>query len=99
MLGPMRVSVSLLMARVGLAGFGSPAEVLEGLPLLPLTAILGGSSSHDREGLNEDGFQGAWSSLGRDEAGRYVLLDASGPGLLQRMWFTDLSTAGRLLIF
>jgi len=42
-------------------------------------------SSHDRTGGNDDGFNGTYSFLYKDETG-YVLFDAYGPGCLYRIW-------------
>ena len=46
-----------------------------------------GFSSYDRTGLNNDGFQGTYSKL-REEDGDSVLAEMSGPGCIQRIWFT-----------
>jgi hypothetical protein len=46
-----------------------------------------GFSSYDRAGGNDDGFRGTYSRL-RAENGDSVLAEATGPGIIQRIWFT-----------
>ena len=70
------------------------AEELGDLGLLarlrdPGVKILG-FSSYDRTGGNNDGFNGTYSKL-RVEAGNSVLAEATGPGVIQRIWFTHTS--------
>jgi hypothetical protein len=73
---------------------GSPAE-LHDLGLLAGLRDPGvqpvGFSSYDRTGGNNDGFNGRYSRI-RAELGNSVLAEASGPGVVQRIWFTH--TAG-----
>jgi D-arabinan exo alpha-(1,3)/(1,5)-arabinofuranosidase (non-reducing end) len=75
------------------------------LPVLdPLTHVAQ-SSSHARDGTNSD----SGHDLGTDAQGRHVLLDATGPGAITRLWFTsspddsglsgDPSDIGRIQIF
>ena len=45
------------------------------------------SSSYDRTGGNDDGFDGTYSKL-RVEDGNSVLAELDGPGIIQRIWFT-----------
>ena len=47
-------------------------------------------SSYDRTGGNNDGFKGTYSKM-RVEDGNSVLAEASGPGIIQRIWFTHTS--------
>jgi len=58
-------------------------------------------SSHDRLGLNTDGFAGIWGHHGRDEQGRQVIFDEQGPGVVTRIWFTsvDISWLGNIQFF
>jgi hypothetical protein len=44
-------------------------------------------SSYDRTGGNNDGFEGTYSKI-RVENGNSVLAEMSGPGCIQRIWFT-----------
>lgn len=46
-----------------------------------------GFSSYDRTGGNNDGFNGTFSKL-REEDGNSVLAEMTGPGCIQRLWFT-----------
>ena len=83
-------------ARSTTSGFvpsGSP-EVLWNLGLLarlrdPAVQAVG-FSSYDRTGGNNDGFNGTYSKL-RVEKGDSVLAETSGPGIIQRIWFTHTS--------
>jgi len=68
------------------------------LPEVEDGAATFGESSHDRTGLNNDGFTGFWSRLYIDKR-LHVLYDAQGPGCLNRMWFTLLTPNSRLMIF
>lgn len=58
-------------------------------------------SSHDRLGLNNDGFIGMWGHYGRDEQGRQIIFDEQGPGIITRIWATSVNMAflGRLQFF
>lgn len=47
-------------------------------------------SSYDRTGGNNDGFNGTYSKL-RVENGDSVLAETTGPGVIQRIWFTHTS--------
>ncbi|HEV3122013.1 MAG TPA: DUF2961 domain-containing protein, partial [Isosphaeraceae bacterium] len=44
-------------------------------------------SSFDRQGGNDDGFNGTYSRL-REEQGNSVLAECKGPGIIERIWFT-----------
>ena len=46
-----------------------------------------GFSSYDRTGGNDDGFSGTYSKL-RVENGDSVLAETTGPGIIERIWFT-----------
>ncbi len=73
------------------------ASALHRLPCLDETRLAYMDSSHSRAGTNLDFFTVAdpvphqRPYLYRDAQGRYVLLDADGPGILQRLWFTQLA--------
>lgn len=93
---PLVVSLALSVAvpatseAQGYLPTGSPV-VLHDLSRLALLRHPGvkplGFSSYDRTGGNNDGFKGTYSKL-REEAGSSVLAEVSGPGILQRIWFT-----------
>jgi hypothetical protein len=80
-------------AAAGFRPSGSPAE-LSDLGLLARLRAPGvepvGFSSYDRTGGNNDGFNGTYSKL-RVEAGNSILAEVSGPGVVQRIWFTHTS--------
>jgi len=69
---------------------GTPSE-LRDLGLLARLRDPGvvpiGFSSYDRTGGNNDGFNGTYSKI-RVEGGNSVLAEATGPGIIQRIWFT-----------
>jgi hypothetical protein len=84
------------LSRENSAGFrpvGSPAELYD-LGLLARLREPGVAahafSSYDRTGGNNDGFNGTYSKL-RLEGGNSVLAEATGPGVVQRIWFTHTS--------
>jgi hypothetical protein len=54
------------------------------LPVLRTQRMLQ-ASSYDREGGNNDGFDGAFSTL-REENGEFVFFEATGPGVIYRIW-------------
>jgi hypothetical protein len=60
---------------------------LENLPRLRPNVKCKMFSSYDRTGGNNDGFNGTYSKL-RLENGCSVLAEMSGPGVIQRIWFT-----------
>jgi hypothetical protein len=60
---------------------------LENLPRLRSGVKCKMFSSYDRTGGNNDGFNGTYSKL-RLENGCSVLAEMSGPGVIQRIWFT-----------
>jgi hypothetical protein len=81
------------VAAAGYRPTGSPEELCD-LGLLarlrdPAAQPLG-FSSYDRTGGNNDGFNGTYSKL-RVEDGNSVLAEVSGPGIVQRIWFTHTS--------
>lgn len=51
-----------------------------------------GVSSYDREGGNDDGFEGTWSAL-RVEDGNSVIAEMDGPGVVERIWTTHAQLA------
>jgi hypothetical protein len=59
------------------------------------------ASSYDRRGGNQDGFRGTWSCRHR-VGGRCLLVEQSGPGEIDSIWFTrnrgDVRRTGRLRI-
>ena len=74
---------------------------LRGLPLLEPSVQVAGASSHALNGSNRD-----WGRyLYRDRHGAYVLMQASGPGAITRLWMTrahlegDEHEIGRVEIF
>ena len=60
---------------------------LQNLPRLRPGVICKMFSSYDRTGGNNDGFNGTYSKI-RLEDGCSVLAEMSGPGVIQRIWFT-----------
>jgi glycosyltransferase involved in cell wall biosynthesis len=70
----------------------------EDLPLLPAGERIIQVSSHDRSGANDDGFTGACSAL-YERDGRYVLLDESGPGRIDRIWMTKITATNCIRVF
>ena len=71
---------------------GSVEELyrLEFLPVLRPGVRCRMFSSYDRSGGNDDGFNGSYSKL-RIEDGDSVIAEMSGPGCIQRIWFTHSS--------
>jgi len=82
-----------LTASTGFRPAGRPEE-LRDLGLLARLRDPGvqpvGFSSYDRSGGNNDGFNGTYSRI-RVEDGNSVLAEVSGPGVVQRIWFTHTS--------
>lgn len=72
-----------------------PSHGLEGmaqldrLPVLDPTVHVAGASSHGRDGSNSD----SSPYLEQDAKGRYVLMEAEGPGAIVRIWFTGPATS------
>ncbi|MEN8255523.1 MAG: glycoside hydrolase family 172 protein [Verrucomicrobiota bacterium] len=84
-------SVVLLLVAAVQAGRLCGLERMERLDLLP--CFLEGTqvrqvSSHDRNGGNDDGFNGTYSALYIDANGEYVMFDEVGAGCLYRFWVT-----------
>lgn len=93
---PMRVRVVLCLALLAM-----PLQALPYHPdhpaqlLMDLLTFDGGfaaqSSSYDRTGGNNDGFDGSFSAL-RERTGpqgtEYVVMEANRPGILGNIWFT-----------
>jgi len=59
---------------------------LDLLPRLKHATKVGMFSSYDREGGNDDGFNGTYSFLRKQEDGGLVLAELDGPGVLTRIW-------------
>ncbi len=78
------VEPSAAARTVGLASM----QNFEDLPVIEEDVDVFQVSSHDRTGANDDGFNGTYSSLYRDEEGDYVLFDEIGAGCITRMWMT-----------
>ncbi|MBP5273321.1 MAG: DUF2961 domain-containing protein [Abditibacteriota bacterium] len=82
---------ALLLAAGSLLAYpaGSPAELYD---TESLSLLDGGESrlfsSYDRAGGNNDGFDGLYSTV-RKENGRYVVFDQKGPGAIMRIWFPE----------
>ena len=70
----------------GGAGGVEDLYLLERLPRLKPGVGFRMFSSYDRSGGNDDGFSGKYSSL-RQEGGDSVLAEASGPGIIRRIYF------------
>jgi len=69
------------------------------LPLLRYGSQTRQVSSHDKDGGNDDGFDGS-TQLYMDEHGGYVVFDEYGPGCIYRMWFTAVAAwVGELSIY
>ncbi len=85
---PARAEAATIEAppSLGVAGMTQ----LERLPVLDGRAQALGASSHARDGGNSD----SKPYLERDGAGRYVLMEAEGPGAVTRVWMTGQSTRG-----
>ena len=56
-------------------------------------------SSYDRTGGNDDGFNGTYSYLRKDENGEYVIMESNKPGAIVQIWFTNITTAGRIKFY
>lgn len=99
----MAVHATSALGEAGLPDAPGPGALpaLSALPLLdPLTRV-GGASSHALDGSNRD----SGGDLYRDTQGRYVLMEATGPGAITRLWMTrpdlqdDEREIGRVQIF
>jgi len=55
-------------------------------------------SSHDKLGLNYDGFSGLFVTL-YSQGGEEILFDEQGPGCLYRMWFAKISEMESIRIY
>jgi hypothetical protein len=82
------------------AVWGEGLTALSGLPILNSTAYVAGASSHARDGSNFD----SGNYLYQDAQGGYVLMEASGPGVIDRFWTTgsnssSVSNFGRIEIY
>jgi hypothetical protein len=58
---------------------------IDRLPVFKSSVKIASQSSYDRTGGNDDGFSGNYSFV-RKEPGGLVLLDVTGPGIIQRIW-------------
>lgn len=68
--------------------YSSELEALSRLDLLPAyrtNCIVEQVSSYDRTGGNDDGFNGTYSYLCK-ENGKLVIADLKGPGIIHRIW-------------
>lgn len=68
--------------------YSSELESLSRLDLLPVfrsNCIVEQVSSYDRTGGNDDGFNGTYSYI-RKENGKLVVADLKGPGIINRIW-------------
>lgn len=59
---------------------------LKDLPVYLEGTVVKQESSYDRTGGNNDGFEGTYSYLYKDEVGRLVLFDEKGKGVIERIW-------------
>ncbi|HEX2533334.1 MAG TPA: glycoside hydrolase family 172 protein [Chitinophagaceae bacterium] len=59
---------------------------IAGLPAYREGTSLQQASSYDRTGGNDDGFSGRFSFVRRNRDSSLVLLDAKGPGVVNRIW-------------
>lgn len=55
--------------------------------------------SYDRSEGNDDGFSGASSYLYRKQNGEYVIFDARGPGVINRLWLGRLDSISRIRFY
>ncbi|MFC1726642.1 glycoside hydrolase family 172 protein [candidate division KSB1 bacterium] len=56
-------------------------------------------SSYDRTGGNDDGFNGTYSYLRIEKNGEYVIMESDKPGAIVQIWFTNITTAGRIKFY
>jgi hypothetical protein len=65
----------------------------------PMSSCQKSYGSHDRSGGNDDGFSGTSSYLYRKEDGEYVIFDARGPGVVQRLWLGRVKGISRIRFY
>jgi hypothetical protein len=58
---------------------------IDALPAFRRSVKVGGVSSYDRTGGNDDGFNGTYSFVRKEPAG-LVIADLKGPGVIYRIW-------------
>ena len=87
--------------KYGLGAFSA----IDYLPEIDYNAVCGGQSSYDRDGGNADGY-GLVLSDGKNDSGEYsdslvkrVLLDLQSPGIVYRMWFTNIGDVPKIKIY
>jgi len=56
------------------------------LPVYFDSTICGQVSTYDTTGGNDDGFSGKYSFIRKDKKGGLLLFDATGPGVINRIW-------------
>jgi hypothetical protein len=78
-----------------LSAGGSEGAYLSDLPQLAPDQFAGGQSSYDRTGGNGD----LGNFLRVQSDGESVLLDQTGPGVVQRMWFTNVPADARIRMY
>jgi len=79
--------------------YSSELEALSRLDLLPefrSNCIVEQISSYDKTGGNDDGFNGTYSYI-RKENNKLVIADLKGPGIINRIW-TPTPTNGKRLL-
>src|SRR5205807_7412755 len=111
---PGAAAVGFLVAASAATAFEGVERftALDRLPELDPSMHVAGASSHARDGTNGDvylyvvGEPDHRPYLYRDDAGRFVLMEAAGPGAITRLWMTeiaatsgDTTAAGNLQIF
>ncbi len=79
---------------------GEGLNALNLLPVLNRLAYVAGASSHSPSGMNQD----SNNYLYQDAKGDYVMMEAHGPGVIDRFWTTGSSSAsvsnfGNILIY
>lgn len=59
---------------------------IETLPVLLKNTTVEQFSSYDRKGRNNDGFEGTYSFVRKNDDGTLVIFDAEGKGVVERIW-------------
>src|SRR5882757_7359363 len=72
------------------AGITGAADMLAKLPLLDPSVFTHQASSHAQNGSNLD----FANTIRTDPQGRFVLMEAAGPGAITRIWLTPLNLLG-----
>jgi hypothetical protein len=81
--GVAQATPSMAVGDPGTAN-GEGLDALNQLPVLNASVHDAGASSHDPNGENGD----SGNYLYQDAKGRYVLMEAEGPGVIDRVWVT-----------